>query len=223
MAACHGTQVKSSGHVVTIEKDFEGFKEVEVSNAFEVSIAFSEQDESVTVHVDDNLVPYLDMALRGDKLMIGLEDNLSIQGNAVMEVEIVTSDLQALQGSGASKIHLLNELKTSSFSLDLSGACNFDGGIKVEALDIELSGASNVSITGVAKNVTIESSGASTVKGSRLFADQLIADLSGACTVDLDVSQEISMSGSGASTLNYSGNARVVNQDVSGVSSINRR
>ena len=114
-------------------------------------------------------------------------------------------------------------INADSLSLDMSGASDFKGDVKVGNLTLELSGASDAKISGAASTVTIQSSGASDVKGYDLVTEVCNAKASGASDINITVNKELSASASGASDISYKGNGVIKDQHTSGASSVGRK
>src|SRR6185295_12759165 len=73
-AACGGTSTTSvtgSGSVVSRDIPVSSFSRLEVGRAFDVRVSVGAA-ETVTVHVDDNLVEELDVGVSGDTLHVDL-------------------------------------------------------------------------------------------------------------------------------------------------------
>ena len=108
-------------------------------------------------------------------------------------------------------------------AIHLSGACDFTGKVKADVLKLNLSGASDAKISGTAGTVVIESSGASDLKGYDLVTDICKVNVSGASDVFITVNTELTASASGASDINYKGNALIKDIKSSGASSVSRK
>ena len=81
------------------------------------------------------------------------------------------------------------------------------GTVNFSNADLDLNGASTMKISGKIQNLKVKASGASDIKNYDLVVDNCIAQLSGASDVKITINESISARASGASTLNYKGNA----------------
>ena len=130
--------------------------------------------------------------------------------------------LESLEGSGASDIIIKGTLTSNTMLIKLSGASDVKGPVKIANLSMELSGASTVFINGTAQNLKLEASGASDIKSYDLHVENCVAKLSGASDVRLTVTNSISATASGASTLFYQGDPEKKEVATSGASSISQ-
>ncbi len=132
-------------------------------------------------------------------------------------------DIKKLDASGACDVIVTGSLNASALAIHLSGACDFTGKVKADVLKLNLSGASDAKISGTAGTVVIESSGASDLKGYDLVTDICKVNVSGASDVFITVNTELTASASGASDINYKGNALIKDIKSSGASSVSRK
>ncbi len=221
-ASCSLTQdtITGSGNVVDRSFDVGSFTRLEVSQAFEVDVSLGEAP-AVTVQVDDNLVDLLDVGVSGDTLRVGLEPNTSTR-DAVLRAEVTATTLAGVEVSGAAAVHVVGELIAHALDVALSGAAMLEGEIQAESLELELSGASNATLTGRVADLTVRGSGASLLEAGGLEAVALEIELSGASSATVAVTDTLSASASGGSSLEYSGSPTVLHSDASGGSSITR-
>jgi hypothetical protein len=217
------TSITGSGNVVTKEENITGFDKVEVSNAFKVDIRQGETF-SVVVHVDDNLVQYLEVVKRGSTLKIGLKPGRTYNiRKATMEADVTMPELTGLELSGASHGSITGFTSMEALDVDSSGASFLRGDIEADDVRFDLSGASQVTLSGSAGDVTIDASGASTADLTDFAVDDADVEVSGASKVTLNASGRLDVDASGASHVYYLGNPTLGKIDTSGASSVNRK
>ncbi len=144
-------------------------------------------------------------------------------GDKKMRAYISFKTIESLEGSGACRFIINGTLNSNSLLVNLSGACDIKGSIKITNLSLELSGASTAKINGTVQNLNLTASGASDLKNYDLEAENCVAKLSGASDVRLTITNSISASASGASTLYYQGNPDKKEIATSGASTISQR
>ena len=144
-------------------------------------------------------------------------------GDKKLKAYVSFKTLQKLQASGACDVQVAGTITSNSLALDMSGASDFKGAVKVENLSIDLNGASDARISGTATNVSVESTGASDVKAYDLVTDMCTAKASGASDIDITVNKELNAHASGASDIFYRGTAVVKELQASGASSVSKK
>ena len=142
--------------------------------------------------------------------------------NAKLNVYVAYEKLEQLKASGASDIFIAGTMELPLLNLQLSGASDMKGDVKIGELNVKLSGASDLKLTGSAKDVNIESSGASDVKGYDFTAENCNIKVMGASDVNITVTKELFVNAAGASDVHFKGPAEIKQRQSSGASSIAR-
>lgn len=94
------------------------------------------------------------------------------------------------------------------------------GSLSVQSLTANLYDASSLDLNGTTVNYKLNGSGSSKASDYTFGCDYLDATLSDASEARLFVHKEIEITGSGASTLYYEGEAVITSQSLSGASSV---
>ena len=206
-------------------RQVKGFHGVSVSNAFEV-ILTQGNEEAVAVSAgdkDDN--QYIRTEVQNGVLRIWFDNNNKKEWgrNKELRAYVSVKNISVLHASGATDIEIEGRLSADKLSIDLSGASDLTGEIVVaNELKTEISGASDIEITGSAREVRIEASGASEFNAYDFTTSGCRIEASGASSVTITVEKELSAELSGASSVNYKGNAVVKHVRTTGASSVSK-
>lgn len=216
------------------------FTNVQVGGAFEVEVT-SSASYSVAVTAPESFMKRVKVEQSGSTLKIDA-DWTSIFWNwgfTRPQVKITMPQLEVLDLSGAVKATANGFNSNQDFKLILSGASTAD--INVEAYDtsfnltgaskvtgalkahdaiVNLSGASTARLNGNGNNLNIQASGASTADLATLTANDARVDLSGASNAHVLPNGKLDVFLSGASRLEYGGNAKLGTVEVSGGSTL---
>lgn len=201
------------------------FTQLDVSSAFEVIITqANEESVAVSSNISDDNKNIVTQVKNG-KLKISYDNGgRRWVKNQKLRAYISVKNLEAIYGSGASRITIEGSLAAQSLLLKLSGATDMRGKLEVkDVLKMDLSGASDVTLTGAVGMLDIDASGASDVKAFEMVASTCKIDASGACNIRISVEKEMSAQLSGASNVQYKGNAMINNIKTSGASNISRK
>lgn len=152
-------------------------------------------------------------------------DGGSFRLNANRKLRVYTSfqNLVSLEASGASRLIFSNMFEASSVKMELSGASEIKGTVRITNLVLNISGASTVKVEGTVKNLKMNASGASDVKNYTLITDNCVAELSGASDVRITVNKSLSAKATGASTLYYKGYPEKSDINSSGASNVSQK
>ena len=200
------------------------FNAIKISGGIDLYLSQYETESLAISASEEKYKDNIKTVVENNTLKIYYDGNGSWNsGNKKLKVYVSFKSLEKLQASGACDVQVAGTINGGSLSLEMSGASDFKGDIKVSNLIVELTGASDAKISGEAKMVTIQSSGASDVKAFELVTDVCNAKASGASDINITVNKELSANASGASGISYKGNGVIKDQHSSGASSIGRK
>ena len=189
-----------SGKAKVEKRSVGDFKAVNVSGAFEVEIV-AQQERGVEIEGDDNLLALVRTEVKNGVLDVFNEKPYSTK-NAI-RVRISVPQLDAVSTSGASDVLVT--------------------GVKSEDFNISTSGAGHLKISGEAKALDLQQSGAGEVDAKDLRSERVSVNSSGAAEATVYASEDLTVSASGAGTVNYYGDPKNVSENVSGGASISRK
>ena len=218
----HDHHVVPGSNITTAQATFSDYNGIDASTAFNVYITFSDDEESIEIEANDNLHQHIEVKKQNGILLIGIEDNVHVRGNATLNAYITTKDLSSFSASGASRIIVEDPIEKNNVNIHLSGASNFYGYLHVNQLYSDLSGASILDIDGFSDYFELDASGASVLRSYVFTTNKFKADLSGASNAYLTVEEEIDVEASGASSLMFKGKAVITHQDLSGASTVKK-
>ncbi len=203
-----------------------GFHAIEVSGAIDLFLSQGEQEAVAVSAQDPTMRDHIRTEVVDGVLRISFENGgwRSWGRGRKLRAYVSFTDLDKLGASGASNIYVDGVLSVKKLELGLSGASDFKGAVRVDELAISQSGASDVSITGsVGGLTTIRASGASDVKGYDLVTENCSVQVSGASDVRITVNKELNAHASGASSIEYKGDAVIKDLHSSGASNVSRK
>jgi hypothetical protein len=199
------------------------FDAIKVSGGIDLYLSQSDNIAVVVSAANEDYKAGIKTVVEDGTLKIFYEgDKGWIKKDRKLRVYVSFSDIKKLEASGACDVVVSGSITSASLVLQMSGACDFNGMVKVTTMDINLSGASDAKISGTANTVNIKSSGASDVKAFDLVTDICNAKVSGASDVSITINNELIASATGASDIKYKGNAVIKEKHSSGASSISK-
>jgi hypothetical protein len=196
LAGCKDERIEGSGKIVTESRPVGKFTAVSLSGIGRLLIERGEA-ESLTVTVDDNLVPLFTSEVRDGTLHLSVARGKSPANEAVYKVTV--SDLRHVELSGAGSVE----------------AAGLDG----ETLSLAVSGAGSAKVAGRADFVRLTVSGAGDIDAAALTVKRAKVEVSGAGDAIVNASDELDARISGAGGISYLGAPKVTSQ-VSGAGSI---
>lgn len=197
--ACGRGQLAGSGHVKSESRSVQGFTQVTLASAGDLTLVQS-GTESLTIEADDNLLPHLTSTVSGGGLTLGAD--AAMHPSQPVRYTLSVKDLS---------------------ELDLAGAGDVTGsGLHVSALHVRLTGGGRIKLAGQAQSADIELSGAGDVDGSQLATKTAKVTVSGAGRAIVQVSDTLEADVTGAGTVQYIGDPKVT-PHVSGAGAVSKR
>jgi hypothetical protein len=212
--------LSGSGQVRAEVRKVSGFHSVDMAGAGSLRLSRGSA-YSVTVKLDDNLLPWYVTEVRNDVLMLHFKDGLSIRGNINLVVEVTMPSLAGLSLSGACEADLGKDFGGKELVIETSGASKLRGHIDYRSLRLSMSGSGTARLDGKADALSIKLTGAADVDASALAAINAAADLSGACHLFVRAEERLGIEANGASAVTWYGNAKVDSR-TSGASTIRK-
>ena len=204
---------------ITEKVTVDDFDKIEISGAFDVMLTPSNSRE-VIIEADENLLRYIDIVVRGNRLFIETDRRLSSRKG--IKIEVPVKDLRRISSSGASDIESSEPIISEELDIDASGAGKIDLKLDVKLVTIELSGAIMIYLEGVAEQLDVEMSGAGSLTADSFEVKNCNVDISGVGHVLVNVSGTLDAQVSGLGKVEYLGNPESVKGDVSGVGNIEK-
>ena len=155
-----------------------GFHGVRVSSAINLYLTHGPEEKVVVSANDVKTRDRIKTEIVDGMLVIRVEGSWKWwhMGNNKLKAYVSFTSLDEITASGASNVFVDGVISGDKLALDLSGASDFKGAVKVGQLSVDQTGASDSHITGqVSGMATIRSSGASDVKGYDLVMEDCSA------------------------------------------------
>jgi len=202
------------------------FNAIEISGAINLFLSQGKEEAVAVSSSETELLDKIKTIVRNNTLYISLDTkgmSWKSWGNNQIKAYVTFTDLVRLEASGACNIKSVGKMKLDDFKVELSGASDFNGEVEAGNIRIDLSGASQVSLKGTADKATYLASGASSIKAFDFAANFCKIDASGASSIRVLANKEISAEASGASSIQYKGEAMIKDFNSSGASSVKRK
>jgi hypothetical protein len=205
-----------------------GFHGIRVSSAINLYLSQGSEEKVVVSAADIKMRNQITTEVVDGILIIRLEGGAwkwwHFRGNSKLKAYVSYTTLDEIGASGASDVYVDGVITADKLQMDLAGASDFKGAIKVNQLSLHQSGASDSHITGqVAGMATIHLSGASDVKGYDLVVEACSAHASGASDIQITVNKELDADATGASDIYFKGAGVLRESHSSGASSVTHK
>jgi hypothetical protein len=230
--------VEGSGNIVTQTVDVSSFDRVTLSGFGDVYVEQG-QSESLSVQTDDNLIPLLDIKVRGKELTLGLKPGLDVSPSKSIIYNLTVKDLSGVTLAGSGNFYVepvqsndlavsilgsgnidIKGLNTGTLSLDLYGSGNMTlMDINAQKVDTSLRGSGDLKLEGNASTQSITISGSGNYLAGDLQTDRTDVSVPGSGDVTIWTNDLLGIKVSGSGDIQYYGKP-TVNQSISGSGNI---
>jgi hypothetical protein len=206
--------IDGSGTILTQEWEVSDFDRISLEGVGELIVTQGEE-ESLSVTTDDNIMPYIDVDVRQDTLVLGFTSaarNRSISPSDGIQYNVVVKDLSRLDLAGAGNLSI-DGLETDMLHLEVSGAGQLSIlDLAADELVVRLTGASSVIVSGEVKGQDISLTGAGNYYAPDLLTETTIIDITGIGNATVWATETLDVDISSIGTVLYYGSPRVVRQ-----------
>lgn len=218
--SCNGFNcINGSGNQISQTRDVGSFTRVETSGSIKVILKQGAVN-ALSVTADDNILKEIDTYVRGKRLIIDLEGSFCDVGPITLF--ITSKNYEGIEASGAVEILGEGKLNVNDFDLDLSGSSKVDLDINAANVKTSSSGASEIFLKGQAGSHELDLSGSSSVEALDFVVGRYRIESSGASDSRINVLNELDISSSGSSDVQYRGSPSKIKNDESGASSLKK-
>jgi hypothetical protein len=206
--------LKGSGEVIEESIDVPSFTSVGFSGVG--NLYFEQGDDwSLRVVTDENLLDYLRIERRNNRLIIGLERGCVVRDYTRLDYYLTGPDMEAISLSGSGKFFSEKGIKGKNLDLRVSGSGHITATVSVEFLNSGVSGSGNITLEGTVSSHDMSISGSGNIWAPGCETEYADASISGSGKARLFVTNRLRSRISGSGSIEYKGNPEV-NSSVSG-------
>ncbi|MDR0430369.1 MAG: DUF2807 domain-containing protein [Tannerellaceae bacterium] len=253
----HAENIRGNGNLVTKEVAVSDFDKITIGSGIGCNNRFFSQKSyknpvfnykqattsaSLSITIDENLYPYLEVNNWGDELSVKTKGRVTINpsrfeingtSKSLREISVsgcinfvtvapFSSDNLDINVSGASDVLFNDATQIGEFNIRISGG----GDLLAEKLicrklESNVSGAGDITLTGKADKAKFTVSGAGDIKAFDFIVGDLECRVSGSGDARVNATETLDVTISGSGDVHYKGNAKV-NTRVSGFGDIKK-
>lgn len=226
--------VMGSGEILTQTMDVSGFRRVTLEGFGDVFIEQG-QTESLSVETDANILPLLDIRVRGSELILGTKRGVYVNPSRSITYTLTVQDLDEIRLAGSGTFHV-TALKAGNFGVSVSGSGDIDIGeltadelsielngsghilvenANVKAVDTSLQGSGDIKLEGHADTQKVRVGGSGNYLAGDLQTNASDVNIPGSADITVWAEDELNIQISGSGNIRYYGKP-VIDQQISG-------
>ncbi|MDU1903502.1 MAG: head GIN domain-containing protein [Dysgonomonas sp.] len=217
--SCKEKTVQGDGNVIRHEIEVDIYNEIKVSGAIDV-VYEAKPDEAafLEVEADDNIIPLIDIKVKGRTLHIQARESIN---PSRFIVYTNSPSLKYIETKGASKIKMLGAVAGDEFKLDLKGTGDFVAeNLVFEKAEFKLNGSANMEVAGQVDKAKFEIAGNGNIKATDLSINDVECKIKGNGDLEVHAIEKMSIDISGRGNLSYKGNPQIKKQKIKGAGTV---
>ncbi len=175
--------------------------------------------EGMSISAQSNLYPFINIFVRGERLRIETNDDVSLDPTEPIAVLVDVRTLELLRFAGSGNVDM-DSLTTTAFTIDLTGSADmqFDQ-LTTETFELSLAGSGTLNFAGTAIDQVVSIAGSGDMDGRNFESQTADVSISGSGSAIVNVSDALNASIAGSGSIRYWGNP-TVESSVTGSGSI---
>lgn len=193
--------IEGSGNVITENRELSGFTAVTLDGVGRLEIDQT-GTESVGITADDNILPYITTIVRGQELVISIEENTTFSVVTDLVYNVTVQTIEGLELNGAGEIDVTN----------------LDG----ESWTVKLDGGGSITVSGEVTRQEVELNGLGIYNAEDLVSQVALVEQNGAGSAVVNVTDTLDVTIDGVGSVEYIGDPTVT-QELNGLGSVRKR
>lgn len=206
--------------VHTEEINLESFDALDLEGVFNVYLQKS-NEESILIETNKDYHDLISVDVRGGTLEIYMKNNKNLNLKK-FNLYINYKNLNSIDVDIVGNLVAEDEIDGDKIELIIDGVGNSSFNFNCKTLDAEFKRIGNIEISGKVENVMINSKCTGNLRCRDLIAQNLKLSSNQIGNIDVHAEDTLDIEASGVGNVTYSGNAKIVNLDSSGVGKVRK-
>jgi hypothetical protein len=204
---------KGEGKIKTETRNITDFNELVLDGQAQIYIR---QDTFISLKVvtDSNLVENIKTEVSGEKLKI--YDSRCLKNVTEYKIYLTFKEISVIKIEGAVKLKCDSAIKSENLYISDKSAGEVDLRLDTDNLEVETGGSGLLKLSGRALDFDLDVDEAGSVDAYTLQAKNVDANIYGAGSCKINVSEKLNGNIEGSGKIIYKGNPKKVNADISG-------
>ncbi|BDD05213.1 head GIN domain-containing protein [Aureibacter tunicatorum] len=203
LTAFANKKVKGSGNVISETREISSFSGVKASGMFEI---FYTQNDDVSLEVksDDNLLQYIKTEVKNGTLIIKFEKDISLKKSTKMDIYISSPEMNSITQEGICKFTCQNNLKA-------------------DELKVVNEGMGKIKLVGDAQSLIINNEGMGNIEASELKSMNVNIKNEGMGKIVVNATNELNVNNEGMGKVRYISEPSQISVQNEGMGSVRKK
>lgn len=216
LSSCAPNEIDGIGGLVTKPVALGEFSNVELS--VPAKLIYSQDEEySIEVVAQENIISVLDFQKTGNRLSIGLTKGFVLGSFKPIRIMITSPDISDLVINGAGEIIAESSIRSALLTLQINGSGKFEiSQVDVTKIIGTINGSGNIAVAGGASSEEeLSIIGSGNINFSGMQSQQAKVSIGGSGNIRVNASQKLDVTISGSGSVYYKGSPDI-NTSISG-------
>lgn len=201
--------VHGNGNETTESRNPGSFKRIQLMGSMDVEIKKGDE-RSVEINAEENLLPYIETKVEGDKLIVKFSDDVNIDADKDIIVKVTTPALTEASVMGSGDISGDGKFESDDkIEINVLGSGNVKMELDAPAIEAKVTGSGDIDISGNTKDATYNTMGSGNIKASNLKAENTEAKTMGSGNIRAFASVKLKATIMGSGDISYKGGGAV--------------
>ncbi|MFT3749682.1 MAG: head GIN domain-containing protein [Agriterribacter sp.] len=201
--------VHGNGNETTEIRNPGSFNRIQLMGSMDVEIKKGDE-RSVEIKAEENLLPYIETKVEGDKLIVKFSNDVNIDADKDIIVKVTTPVLTEASVMGSGDISGNGKFESSDkITINVLGSGNVKMELDAPAIEAKVTGSGDIDIAGNTKDAVYNTMGSGNIKASDLKAENTEAKTMGSGNINAFASVKLKVTIMGSGDISYKGGGAV--------------
>jgi len=201
-------RVRGNHNMKVVTRNVGNFDGVGVGGSFDVKL-ISGKEGKLTIHAEENLIPYLITEVKDNTLKIRWKRGFSISSHKRILVTVAFKDISKVSLAGSGDVYSENSVVSAeNLKVSLSGSGNLKLAVKATGIKSSVSGSGDIYLNGESDNFKASIAGSGDIHAFELKTKNSKLSIAGSGGIRISTSEMLKASIAGSGDIYYKGNPK---------------
>lgn len=212
--------IEGNGVLEKRDKDLNEFEAIEISGDFDVKV-ISSPGYRVSYTADENLMKYMIIDQKGDRLRISSKNNVSLKPSRKIEVQVYGNGIGQFELTGSGSVVSEGILENDDkIEVIIAGSGDANLEIKTPDTKVRIGGSGKVMLQGKTRNTKVNIAGSGDYLGENLLSENVDVSIAGSGNARVFASVDLKIHIAGSGDVAYKGNPTNIKKNIAGSGSV---
>lgn len=201
-------RVRGNNNMKEVTRNVGNFDGVSVGGSFDVKLVAGKEGK-VTIHAEDNLIPYLITEVRDNTLKIKWKKGISVNSHKRILVTVPFKEISKIALAGSGDVFTKNSvINTVKLKVSLAGSGNMKLAVKAMNVKTSIAGSGDIYLNGTTDSFKASIAGSGDIHAFELKAKTSNLSIAGSGGIRTSTSDMLKVSIAGSGDVYYKGNPK---------------